>query len=165
MGSGTGSNFSDEELRERIPPLRLRTKSLFFLRALLTSDTSSPERIQYFSNSLKKIIDNTVDISNEDLDLKELSLDLLVSILRQKKSVNLILDELDRIVAKGVSRVAELRALPEGEEKEIAATEMELWESLIVELSRSERDVQNPESSAPTIMMISDSPANIPAES
>merc|ERR1712071_425694 len=158
-------NFSDDELRNLNPPppLGLRKKALFLLRALLTSDTSSRERIRSFSASLKKVIDTALSTDDiEDNDLMEVSLALLLSVLRQKKSVNIILDEKDHLVGKGVHRVTELRRLPEGDEKELAKTELNLWESLIVEFSRCERDVESDEGTP--ALMISDSPANPSAE-
>lgn len=158
-------NFSDDELRNLNPPppLGLRKKALFLLRALLTSDTSSRERIRSFSASLKKVIDTALSTDDiEDNDLMEVSLALLLSVLRQKKSVNIILDEKDHLVGKGVHRVTKLRRLPEGDEKELAKTELNLWESLIVEFSRCERDVESDEGTP--ALMISDSPANPSAE-
>ena len=156
---------SDEDVRFTTPPpIALQKKSLFLLRALLTSDTSTRQRVRAFSTALKKVLENVIANNQTrntfDADIVEMSLTLLVSILRQKHSVNLILDDKNALVARGVSRISELRNLPDGDEKEYTKTELELWETLIVEISRSERD---PEESSPTLM-ISGSPAN-PASS
>lgn len=158
--AGSSANVSSEEMAARKPPLALRKKSLFLLRALVTSDTSTRERVRDFSTSLQKVVDNILAEKKEDEDLFEISLATLLSVLRQKKSVNTILDEKNHLIAKGVHRVAEIRRMPEGDDKEYAKTESGLWESIIVELARCERDT---EEEAP--ILLANSPANPSAES
>jgi len=162
--AGSSSNVSDEEMTARTPPLALRKKSLFLLRALLTSDTSTRQRVRDFSTSLKKVIENVLAEVREDEDMFETSLATLLSVLRQKKSVNTILDEKNSLVSKGISRVAEIRKMPEGDDKNYAKTESDLWESIIVELARCERDVEE-ENSTGEPAMLANSPANPSFES
>lgn len=154
-----GDQVTEDELTRRVPPSALRKKSLFLLRALVTSDTSSRERVRAFSTAIKKVVDTVVTTNVDDVELVETSVGLLVSVLRQKKSVNTILDERNDLVGKGITRVAELRKIPEGEDKEYAKTELDLWESLIVELSRCERDVEEQP------MMLAAGPENPSVES
>lgn len=162
--AGSSANVSDEEMATRKPPLALRKKSLFLLRALVTSDTSTRQRVRDFSTSLNKVIDNVLAETKEDEDLFETSLATLLSVLRQKKSVNIILDEKNHLVAKGVSRVAEIRRMPEGDDKEYAKTESDLWESIIVELARCERDSEEQDATEAPILL-ANSPANPSADS
>jgi hypothetical protein len=77
--------------------------------------------------------------AQQDDRLCELALGLLQRILEQKKSVNLILQRKSTLVARGVERISALRALT-GDEQEYAATELELWESILVLLARAEPD-------------------------
>merc|ERR1712013_951191 len=71
----------------------------------------------------------------------EVSLGLLSQLLMQKRSVDAVLDDKDELVAKGVTRVSEARRTND----ENAKTETELWESLIVQLSRSVPDEEEEE--------------------
>jgi len=160
--AGSSSNISDVEMMRRVPPLTLRKKSLFLLRALLTSDTSSCQRVRDFSQSLEKVIENVVSTTQEDADLIETSLALLLSILRQKNSVNTLLDKKNAIVGRGVMRIAEIRQL-NGDEKDFAQTELSLWENVIVEMSRAERDTEEENTESETLLL-ADSPANPPPE-
>lgn len=162
--SGSSANVTDEELASRLPPLALRKKSLFLLRALMTSDTSTRQRVRDFSTSLKKVIENVLSATKEDSDLIEVSLATLLSVLRQKKSVNAILNEKNDLVAKGVSRVAEIRRMSDGDDKEYAKTESDLWESIIVELARCERDEDLDETNDAPVLL-ANSPANSSHES
>lgn len=162
--TNSSASITDEELTARTSPLALQKKSLFLLRALLTSDTSTRQRVRDFSTSLKKVIENVLSQVKEDDDLIETSLATLLSLLRQKKSVNTILDEKNNLVAKGVSRVAEIRRMPDGDDKEYAKTESDLWESIIVELARCERDAEAEDANNAPVLL-ANSPANPSHES
>lgn len=117
----------------------LQKRTLFFFRALITSDDATRERVRLFAHSVAYVADHLV--THENAEIREMAVALLVQILEQNHSVNTILDRKDHLVAKGVEQVSTLRALT-GEEKEYAAMELESWENLLVLLSRATRDVE-----------------------
>jgi len=122
------------------PPVSLRKRSLFFLRALVTSDTSTMARVRLFDNCIGYVCDNFVsEEQDSDADLREMSLGLIEQILTQKHSVNAVLDRKDALVATGVRRVAAIREM-HGEERACASIELELWEDILVLLARAQRD-------------------------
>jgi hsp70-interacting protein len=124
--------------------LLLQKRTLFFLRALTTSDTADQARVRRFSPSLARAADHFLP-DEVDVELRERTLELLNVILEQKKSVNFLLGERKNcIVALGVRRVSALRKL-EGEDKEFAVNEVEQWEKLLVHLARAEPDTLRPE--------------------
>jgi hypothetical protein len=133
------------------PPVSLRKRALFFLRALVTSDTSTMARVRMFDDCIGYICDNFVS-GDADAELREMSLGLIDQILTQKHSVNAVLDRKDTLVATGVRRVAAIREL-QGEEREYANIELELWENILVLLARAQRD----DESAAAPAMIEDS--------
>jgi hypothetical protein len=91
-----------------------------------------------FARSLAHVCETRLT-EDTDPELRELSLDLLTEILRQKKGVNTILDRRNDMVTMGIGRVSAIRAL-KGEEREYADVELKHWEDLITELARAEPD-------------------------
>ena len=128
-------------------PTVLRQRSLFLLRALLTSDSADGERVQRFGRCLAFALDNFTGSAQDD-QLRELSLGLLQQVLEQKKSVNIVLERKNALVAQGVQRVAALRALT-GDDRGYASVELEHWESILVLLARATPDV----AAAPPLML------------
>lgn len=115
---------------------QLKTRTLFFLRALITADTSDRASVRLFSTSVAHIADSFLQEEN-GFQIRELSLELLNDILDQKKSVNVLLGERkNRLAALGVQRVSALRKLV-GEEREFASQELEQWEKLLIQLARA----------------------------
>lgn len=122
------------------PPVALRKRALFFLRALVTSDTSTMARVRKFDSCTGYVCDNFVsDEQDVDPELREMSLGLIEQILTQKHSVNAVLQRKDALAATGVRRVAAIRQL-QGEERDYANIELELWESILVLLARAQPD-------------------------
>ena len=125
----------------------LQKRTLFFLRALVTSDDSNRARVGLFSQAIAFVADNLVCArSNENdtaagTEIQEMGLALLVQILEDKKSVDTVLSRKDTLVAHGVQRVSALRALT-GEEREYAAVELEHWENLLVQIARATPDTE-----------------------
>jgi len=154
-GAIVASSASDSEQSEAhsySPPTVLKRRCVFFLRALLCSDFSSRKRVRDFDPSIIRVI-NFLDVNVEDnFDIREMSINLILQIMEQKHSVNRIMMERDRIVSIGVQRVASLRALPDGEEREMYQEELGMWESLITELAKATRDEENEEASAPLMI-------------
>ena len=130
----------------REEPTVLCQRSLFLLRALLTSDSSDRERIQQFAPCLVFTVDNFARASAND-ELRELALGLVHQILEQGKSANAILARKNDLVSRAVERVATLRA-PSGDEKDYASVELEQWESILVLLARA-----TPDSAGPPLML------------
>lgn len=129
--------FSGEETLPP-PPESLRKRALFFLRALVASDTSTMARVRMFNTSICHICDNLVG-DEQDTELREMSLGTIEQILTQKHSVNAVLSRKESLAATGVHRVAAIREL-HGEEREYANIELELWEQILVLLSRAQLD-------------------------
>lgn len=139
--------------------LKLRRKALFFLQALVTSDSADTDRVSLFSSCIKYVTANFCDPGKENnAELREMSLSMLNRILNQKKSVNAILDLKLPLVGLGVNRISYLRALDE-EEAEYAKEELNLWESLMVELARARRDE---EAEQPLLLESAPSAENLP---
>lgn len=126
------------------PPVTVRQRTLFFLRALVTSDSATQQNVRLFSSCIGFVADRLVDDGYEEsTQLREMSLALLEQVMEQRKSVNTILDRKNGLVALGVRRVAALRQLTH-EEREMAEVELEHWERLLVLLARTARDVEAP---------------------
>lgn len=124
--------------RQHPPPtLNLRRRALFFLQALLTSDSADRDRVRLFSRCISYVTSTFCDPDKEtSLEMREMTLSMLNRILDQKRSVNAILEVKGFLVELGVRRVTNLRA-SEGEDREYVEEELELWQSLIVELARA----------------------------
>lgn len=117
----------------------LRKKSLFFLQALVTSDFADSNRISKFGKAIQ-FVTSFLNPENEDSqEIREMSLSMLNRILERGLYVNCILDLKHTIVNVGVRRVTYLRQA-DGEEKEYTQEELNLWESLLVNIARTPRD-------------------------
>jgi hsp70-interacting protein len=125
------------------PSESLRSRTLFFLRALVTSDTATPSRVHTFAGPIVCIIDHYLQENKSNTpDLRETALALLVQLLEQKKCVNVILLRKDSLAALGVQRISALRALV-GEDRDYAQTELESWTSLMLLLARAVPDQES----------------------
>merc|ERR1712176_183313 len=145
---GQGLGISNSEVSEK-----LKKKTLFFFRALLTSDSSDRTRVRKFASSTGFVADNFLQVESNSPEIREMSLQFLNRVLEQKLSVNALLgSRKNNIVTLGITRVATLRGL-EGEEKEYAAGELEEWENLILQLSRT-----TPDEEEPTLMLTQGQP-------
>lgn len=118
-------------------PESLRKRAIFFLRAFVTSDTSTRTRVRKFSGCVGYIAD--FYLTADSAEIRELALDLLNQILTQKLSVNTILDRRGTLAGLGVQQIGALRKL-EGEERDFASVELEYWESLMVHIARAQLD-------------------------
>merc|ERR1712176_158270 len=143
QGLGISNNEVSEKLRKKTP---------FFCRALVTSDSSDRNRVRKFEASTGFVADNFLREPYSP-EIREMSLQFLNRVLEQKLSVNALLgSRKNNIVTLGITRVATLRGL-EGEEKEYAAGELEEWENLILQLSRT-----TPDEEEPTLMLTQGQP-------
>lgn len=128
----------------------LRSKTLFFLRALVTSDLATFARIYTFEKPILLIADSCLEDSDLP-DLREMAIALLEKLLEDRKGgARIILQRKNKLAALGVKRIAFLRSLS-GEDREFAQVELDHWESFMVLLSRAEPE--EPEVAEPMRML------------
>mmetsp|Transcript_1356 Transcript_1356/g.2055 ORF Transcript_1356/g.2055 Transcript_1356/m.2055 type:complete len:351 (+) Transcript_1356:49-1101(+) len=133
QGLGVGGEVSEQ----------LKKRTLFFLRALITSDDSDRNRVRKFEASTGYIADNFLNETNTS-EIREMSLQFLNRVLEQKISVDAMLEpRRSDVVALGIERVSALRAL-DGDERDFASVELEQWETLLLQLSRITPDAPAP---------------------
>jgi len=100
------------------------------------------------------------EIDNDEREVREMALEMMIQILEQGKSVNAILSRKNKIVGMGVQRVSALRGLTDTEEREMAAVELEHWESLIRLIAEATPDNEEQGSESNPIMLIDNGTAN-----
>lgn len=126
----------------------LRAKTLFFLRAFLTSDNSSPARTNAFRHAIAMIADTDSQYLNneangddvpdfEAVQLRESAIALLQQLLERRLAVALLLQRKQHLASLGVKRIQQLRAA-KGEEAEFAQVELQNWETFLIQLARAE---------------------------
>ena len=139
------------------PSVPLRKRSLFFLRALLTSDNATHERHVQFQDVISFICTHGINDQWEDnAEMREMSLAMLSRLLQYKltpqpnnpsteeTASNVILKHKNGIGSIGVKRIQAIRSLNEGsEERELATLELEAWETLMVALAEAETGNEN----------------------
>jgi hsp70-interacting protein len=116
-------------------PIIVRKRTLFFLRALVTSDFSNRRLVERFAVPISAVandivVRNNAGDSSSVVELLEMGLSLLVQILEQKRSVDAVLRLKGPLVGAGVAQISALRQL-QGEEREEASHRLELWEQLL----------------------------------
>jgi hsp70-interacting protein len=115
---------------------KLRVKTLFFLNAFLTSDTSSASRCHKFVDPINMVADPQYLGGNSSAQLRELSIGILQQLLERRLAVNILLQRKDILASLGVQRISQMRSLT-GEEAGMVQIELEQWESFLVLLARS----------------------------
>ena len=121
--------------------LQLKTKTLFFFRALVTSDSATSTCAQVFGNAIAYIADNYLADNSNSPEIRELSIALLVQLLEMQRGINTILERKDSLAALGVQRISHLRSLV-GEDREFAQVELEYWETFIILLARAKPECE-----------------------
>lgn len=136
--SGLGMHCKNEALP--VPNLALRRKTLFFLQALVTSDSSDVERIHRFARAIQYVACNFLDPEMEPAqEMREMVLSMITRLLDRKVGVNSVLDITSSLIKLGVRRVSFMRTL-EGEDEQYMQEELDLWESLITKIAKTTRD-------------------------
>uniref|UniRef100_A0A7S2IJG9 Nucleotide exchange factor Fes1 domain-containing protein n=1 Tax=Helicotheca tamesis TaxID=374047 RepID=A0A7S2IJG9_9STRA len=154
--SGLGMHSDAETLPS--PPLKLRKRCLFLLRALVTSDTATEERVGLFAPCIRHVAGKFLDIALEpDAELREMSLELLAEVLRRKKGTSIVMNMKGALGLLGVQRLSVIKEL-NGEEREFADVELENWEGLLVELAKirvtdTEEDKDSSSSDGPVLLL------------
>ena len=127
----------------------LRTKTLFFMRAFLTSDNSTVARANKFRHAIAIIADtdslylNVNDKASSDgsdyiaIQLRESTISILQQLLERRLAVTLLLQRKQHLASLGVQRIQQLRSA-KGGEAESAKVELQNWESFLVLLARAE---------------------------
>ncbi len=122
----------------------LRTKTLFFLRAFVGSDTGTPARAKTFQHAIAAIANTDSEYlngnSNDDvvaIQLRESTLALLRQLLERRLAVTLLLQRKQHLASLGVQRIQRLRSLT-GDEAEMTRGELEHWEAFLLQLARAE---------------------------
>jgi len=113
----------------------LQSRTLFFLRALVTSDADENKKSQLFEPAISIVAENYLGESTPP-ELRELAVEFLEQLFEQNRAPRGLLARKQSLVAFGVQRISSLRSL-KGEEKEFAAIELENWESFMILLARS----------------------------
>lgn len=133
------------------PSAQLRKRSLFLLRAILTSDTATDERHGQFQDVISFVCTHVIsDEWEEDAEIREMSLAMLSQLMQhepsqskivsQEHAAKIITRHKSRIAAVGVTRIQAIRNLEEGsEEREYATLELDEWESLMMALAEASK--------------------------
>lgn len=135
-GKDSDSTFADP----------VHSKTLFFLSALLSSDSATTERANLFSQAVQAIVTppyaRYLDHPTSVL-LRESSVGLLRQLLERKFATSLVWPQKQNLAALGVQRIRILRAeisqAQEAKEEEFASDqELKDWESALLLLARME---------------------------
>jgi len=125
------------------PSAQLRKRSLFLLRAILTSDEATDERHKLYQNMISYICTHEINEEWEDeAEIREMSLAMLSQLLTKdpphKVASETILSHKTLIGSFGVKRIECIRKMEEGsDDREYASLELEEWERIIVALVES----------------------------
>jgi len=117
-------------------PLKVQRKGVFGLRALITSDLSSTQRVRDFSGCLNRCVEL---VEHQDVEVREASLGLLLQVLQQRNSVDGVMSHAEQLAVVGVQRIQEVRQMKD-DDKELHEHELDLWETLLVEFAKKPTD-------------------------
>jgi len=142
--------YSSSSSSLSIPPpsAALRRRALFFLQALITSDTADGDRVRLFKAAIQFVAGRYLDLNTgidgdmmeNDSQTREMALSMITRILDQKNSVDALTEKgvHSFLVSLGVKRVSTMRSILDADEKEIVAEELKLWEGVISRLSKAQ---------------------------
>ena len=121
-GADTNTDDPNSAKQSTLPPLNVRKRTLFFLRSLITSDTTSIQRIQLFQTHVVYVIDHIVLLPTEeyenastttsntvDDEMVEMALGMIQQLLEQRVSVNAVLSRKQPLAAMAVQQISTLR--------------------------------------------------------
>jgi len=118
------------------PSAQLRKRSLFLLRALLTSDDATDERYTQYQDIISFVCTHMVNEEWEDeAENREMGISILTQLLSKEGVVakQEILKQKVNLGVVGLKRIQEIRSLEEGsDERDYATLELEAWEHLMV---------------------------------
>eukprot|EP00536_Pseudo-nitzschia_multiseries_P007611 jgi/Psemu1/305060/fgenesh1_kg.181_\ len=139
----------------------LRTKTLFFLRAFLTSDNSTPARAHKFRHAVAMIADTdslyltdnnnnnnnnkasdnkaSAEVGSSDyaaIQIRESAVSLLQQLLDRRFASALLLQRKQHLASLGVQRIQHLRNV-KGDEADSTRVELQHWETFLGSLARA----------------------------
>jgi len=125
------------------PSAQLRKRSLFLLRALVTSDDATDERHEQYKDFISFMCTNGIDEQwEDDAEIREMSLAMLSQLMRHSAqgARGVILTHKSIVGSLGVARIQAIRNLNDGsEDREYASLELEEWEALMLALAEAGR--------------------------
>ena len=140
----TNTDDPNSAKQSTLPPLNVRKRTLFFLRALITSDTTSIQRIQLFQTHIVYVIDHIVLLPKEeykntstttsntvDDEMVEMALGMIQQLLEQRVSVNAVLSRKQPLAAMAVQQISTLRKQQQQRGKDDDDDDMESNELLL----------------------------------
>jgi hsp70-interacting protein len=129
---------------ENKPSAQLRKRSLFLLRAILTSDDANDERHKQYQSMISYICTHEINEEwEDDAEIREMSLSLLSQLMAPKEpphkvASDTIVSHKSQIASFGVRRIDCIRKMEEGsEEREYASLELEEWERIMIALAET----------------------------
>lgn len=128
---------------DKKPSDQLRKRSLFLLRAILTSDEATDECHKQYQSMISYICTHEINEEWEgNAEIREMNLAMLSQLLTKdpphKVASDTILSHKNQIGSFGVKRIDCIRKMEEGsDEREYASLELEEWERIMVALAES----------------------------
>ena len=114
------------------PSAQLRKRSLFLLRALLTSDDANDERYTQYQDIISFVCTHEWE---DEAENREMGISILTQLLSKEGVLakQEILKHKDNLGVVGLKRIQGIRSLEEGsEERDYATLELEAWEQLMI---------------------------------
>ena len=162
-GADTNTDDPNSAKQSPLPPLNVRKRTLFFLRALITSDTTSIQRIQLFQTHIVYVIDHIVLLPKEeyentstttsntvDDEMVEMALRMIQQLLEQRVSVNAVLSRKQPLAAMAVQQISTLRkqqqqrGKDDDDDMESNEVLLETWERILSLLADAKPDSSIP---------------------
>eukprot|EP00804_Cyclotella_cryptica_P011358 CCRYP_016362-RA/>CCRYP_016362-RA protein AED:0.01 eAED:0.01 QI:0/0/0/0.5/1/1/2/0/366 len=140
LGMPHASNPATADRPWAKPSVQLRKRSLFLLKALLTADEVTSERIMQYESFVSFVCTHEINPEwEEEAEIREMGLEMLTELIaRHHVPVNvpaagtIIAQHKNSIASVGVKRIEEIKCLEESsEEREYAMVELEAWEQLM----------------------------------
>jgi hypothetical protein len=131
-------------------PIVLRQRTLFFLRALITSDTTSFVRLQTFEPCISYVLQEYL-LRSSDMELQEMTLEMVNQMLEQALGESIILRYKEQLSTLAATSLRDLDVDQE------TAMEREEWERLVRNLNndriRTDSSLIDQETSRPILMI------------
>ena len=112
--------------------IALQKRCLFFLQALVTSDTADTKRLQTFTPCLNHVITNFLTCDN--VELREMTLSMVLRLFQQQKQ-QILTHHTNLLQTVGSQRISTIQSLT-GEELDFAQEELYHWQTLQSLLSK-----------------------------
>lgn len=130
--------------QETKPSTQLRKRSLFLLRAILTSDEATDKRHEQYQSMISYICTHEINEEwEDDAEIREMSLAMLSQLLTKdppyRVASEIILSHKNEIGSVGVKRMDSIMQMEEGsDDREYASLELAEWERIMVALAEKQ---------------------------